>query len=59
MFASQIIKVDAVPASKTRREGTKVFHDSRIKFALPHRVKRVPKAYRSTFVASRPSTIGK
>lgn len=55
----QIIKVDAVPASKARREGTKVFLDNKIKFPLPHRVTRVDKAFKKTFVAARPSTHAK
>jgi large subunit ribosomal protein L18Ae len=54
----QIMKVDAVPAGKTRRVGVKQYHKKNIKFALPHRVARVPREFRSTFVATRPSTSG-
>lgn len=55
----QIMKVDAVPAKKTRRPGVKQFHNSKLRFALPHRVPRTPRAYRETFVAQRPSTSNK
>merc|ERR1712090_82216 len=37
----QIIKVEVVPASKTRRPAVKQFHDSSIKFPLPHRVSKI------------------
>jgi large subunit ribosomal protein L18Ae len=53
------MKVDRVPAAKTRRAGVKQFHNSKIRFALPHRVQRVPRDFRQTFVAARPSTVGK
>ncbi len=53
------MKVDRVPAGKTRRAGVKQFHNSKIRFALPHRVARVPREFRKTFVAARPSTSGK
>merc|ERR1711916_32181 len=36
----QIMNVTTVPANKTRRAGTKAFHNSKIKFALPHLVQR-------------------
>ena len=55
----QIMKVDQVPAGKTRRAGVKQFHNSKIRFALPHRVARVPREFRKTFVAARPTTVGK
>jgi large subunit ribosomal protein L18Ae len=53
------LQVDRVPAGKTRRAGVKQFHNSKIRFALPHRVARVPRDLRQTFVAARPSTSGK
>jgi large subunit ribosomal protein L18Ae len=53
----QIMRVDAIPASKCRREGVKAFHNSKIRFALARRVQRLPKHKRSTFVASRPTTV--
>merc|ERR1711916_127476 len=54
----QIMNVTTVPANKTRRAGTKAFHNSKIKFALPHLVQRIPREHRSTFVAQRPTTCG-
>jgi len=50
----QIISVDIVQAKDTRREGIKQFHNSHIKFPLPHRVMK--SAIKSKFVASRPNT---
>ena len=54
----QIMKVERVAAAKTRRAGVKQFHNSKIRFALPHRVLRIPRDQRRTFVAARPSTSG-
>ena len=51
-----IISVDAVPASKTRRVQIKPFIDSKIKFALPHRVVKSQYKGCGTFVAKRPNT---
>lgn len=36
----QIIRVEAIPASKCRRPHVKQFHDSKIKFPLPVRFDR-------------------
>ena len=47
-----ILRVDVIPAAKTRRANIKQFHDSKIKFPLPHR----DLGTKSTFSASRPST---
>ena len=53
----QIIEVNTLRASQTRRANIKQFHDSKIKFPLPHRVPRVAlKKYRQHFVARRPNT---
>jgi len=53
----QIISVDAVPASKTRRLYTKQFHNSKIRFPLPHRVvKALDKRFKPTFSQKRPVT---
>eukprot|EP00729_Bicosta_minor_P007572 gene7572-26388_t len=49
-----IISVDIIPASKTRRINIKQFHDSKIKFPLPHRV--IKTQVKSKFVATRPNT---
>jgi len=50
-----IISVDEVQAKDTRRENIKQFHNSKIKFPLPHRV--VKSQLKSKFVASRPNTV--
>jgi len=53
----QIMSVDTVKAADTRRAHTKQFHDSKIRFPLPHRVLKAPsKKYRPTFRAQRPQT---
>ena len=49
-----IISVDIIPASKTRRINIKQFHDSKIKFPLPHRV--IKTQVKGKFVATRPNT---
>ncbi len=46
-----------VPPVAVKRPHIKQFHDSKVKFPLPHRILRAPtKAVRSTYNASRPST---
>ena len=50
----QIIKVEVVPASKTRRPAVKQFHDSSIKFPLPHRVSK--RLHAPRFTTKRPQT---
>jgi len=53
----QVIEVNQLKASQTRRANTKQFHDSKIKFPLPHRLQRPQlKKYRATFAARRPHT---
>lgn len=53
----QIISVDEVKASDVRRANTKQFHNSSIKFPLPHRVLRAPsRRFRTTFKKKRPNT---
>merc|ERR1712233_96542 len=49
----QIIKVEPVAASKTRRPLVKQMHDSKIKFPLPSRIQ---KSKGSLFKANRPNT---
>merc|ERR1712007_358426 len=51
--AIQIIRVEPVEASKTRRPLVKQMHDSKIKFPLPSRVQ---KSKGSLFKANRPNT---
>ena len=50
----QILKVEPVAASKCRRPHVTQFHNSKIKFPLPHRVMK--SQFKSTFVAKRPNT---
>jgi len=52
----QIIKTATVPAAACKRDNTKQFHDSKIKFPLTHRLAR-PSApeYRTLYKAKRPS----
>lgn len=50
----QIMKVEIIPASKCRRPHVTQFHNSKIKFPLPHRVMK--SQFKSKFVANRPNT---
>jgi len=53
----QIMEVKSVAAKDTIRASTQQFHNSKIKFPLPHRILRAPdRRYRTLFKASRPST---
>jgi len=54
--AIQILETKELTASECKRPGIKQFHDSSIKFPLPHRIAKVPKAYKKTFTATRPTT---
>ena len=60
-FASiQIIKTATVAAKDTKRFGVQQFHNSKIKFPLPHRILRAPsKQFKSTFSCLRPGTFFK
>ncbi|XP_033645124.1 60S ribosomal protein L18a-like [Asterias rubens] len=49
----QIMKVETVSAKKCRRPNIKQFHNSKIKFPLPHRTQRT---YRPIFTTRRPNT---
>ena len=49
-----ILKVQVVKASETKRAGIKMFHDSKIKFPLPHRITKRKNA--SVFTTVRPKT---
>ncbi|XP_033102472.1 60S ribosomal protein L18a-like [Anneissia japonica] len=49
----QIMRVQQIPASKCRRAHVKQFHNSKIKFPLPHRTMRT---YRPVFTTKRPNT---
>ncbi|XP_034507457.1 large ribosomal subunit protein eL20 isoform X1 [Ambystoma mexicanum] len=50
----QIMKVEEIAASKCRRPAVKQFHNSKIKFPLPHRVLR--RQHRPRFTTKRPNT---
>nr|CCQ18661.1 60S ribosomal protein L18A [Sycon ciliatum] len=50
----QIMRVEVVNSSKCRRNHVKQFHDSQLRFPLPHRV--VKSQYKSKIVAKRPNT---
>ncbi|XP_044532154.1 60S ribosomal protein L18a-like [Gracilinanus agilis] len=50
----QIMKVEEIPASKCRQPAVKQFHNSKIKFPLPHRVLR--HQHKAHFTAKRPNT---
>merc|ERR1712115_155909 len=51
----QIIKVEEVAANKCRRTSVKQFHDSKIKFPLPRKVKSMAR-HHPRFTTVRPST---
>uniref|UniRef100_A0A2K5XUD0 Large ribosomal subunit protein eL20 n=1 Tax=Mandrillus leucophaeus TaxID=9568 RepID=A0A2K5XUD0_MANLE len=50
----QVMKVREIAASKCRWSAIKQFHDSKIKFPLPHRVLR--RQHKSRFITKRPNT---
>ncbi|ELU12327.1 hypothetical protein CAPTEDRAFT_150312 [Capitella teleta] len=50
----QIMRVAPIAAGKCRRAGVKQFHDSEIKFPLPHRVNR--RLHHPRFTTTRPHT---
>uniref|UniRef100_A0A452I5V3 Large ribosomal subunit protein eL20 n=1 Tax=Gopherus agassizii TaxID=38772 RepID=A0A452I5V3_9SAUR len=50
----QIMKVEEVGASKCRRPAVKQFHDSKIKFPLPHKV--LCHQHKLRFTTKRPNT---
>uniref|UniRef100_A0A8C4DNK9 Large ribosomal subunit protein eL20 n=1 Tax=Dicentrarchus labrax TaxID=13489 RepID=A0A8C4DNK9_DICLA len=50
----QIMKVQVIAANKCRRPAIKQFHDSKIKFPLPHRVLR--RQHKPRFTTKRPNT---
>ena len=55
----QIIKTAAIAAKDCNRPSTMAFHDSKIKFPLPHRILRTNKKNKSTFSCLRPNTFYK
>eukprot|EP01134_Creolimax_fragrantissima_P005942 CFRG5942T1 len=53
----QIVKIAAISGAKCRRADVKQFHDKHIRFPIPHRIHRAPKAFRSIYQAHRPTTV--
>jgi len=54
--AIQILKTAELAASECKRPCIKAFHDTKIKFPIPHRIAKTPKEFKTTFKASRPTT---
>merc|ERR1712088_603938 len=50
----QVMQVERVAAKDTRRANIKQFHDSSIKFPLPHRISK--RLHRPRFTTRRPHT---
>ena len=50
----QILKVERIEAGKCKRPNVTQFHNSKLRFPLPHRVMK--SQFESTFVAKRPHT---
>lgn len=49
-------QIAEVKAADCRRANIKQFHDAEIKFPMPHKLTRPPKAHKSLFLAKRPHT---
>ena len=54
--AIQILKTAELKPSECKRPSIKEYHSSKIRFPLPHRVAKTPKAFKTTFKASAPTT---
>lgn len=53
----QIIKTATIPVSLCKRENTKQFHDSKIKFPLTyHKIRPPSRKLKTTYKATRPNT---
>merc|ERR1712146_298725 len=52
----QILKTAELKPAECKRPNIKQFHDTKVKFPLPHRVIKTPKMYRTTFKASTAKT---
>ena len=46
--AIQILETKELTASECKRTTVKQFHDASIKFPIPHRVNKTPKAFKKT-----------
>jgi len=54
--AIQILKTSELKPDECKRPIVKQYHSGKIRFPLPHRVAKTPKAYKTTYKASRPTT---
>lgn len=54
--AIQVLKTAVLTAQECKRPSIKQFHSQSVKFPLPHRIAKTPKAFKTTFKASRPTT---
>ena len=54
--AIQILKTAQLKPEDCKRPTVKQFHTKDIKFPLPHRIAKTPKAFKTTFKAARPTT---
>jgi len=54
--AIQILQTKELKPEECKRTSIKQFHNGKIKFPLPHRVEKVPKEYKTTFTAQKPTT---
>merc|ERR1712070_1150982 len=52
--AIQILKTAELKAADCKRPDIKQYHSKSIKFPVPHRIAKTPKAFKTTFKASRP-----
>ena len=51
----QILKTAELKPADCKRPNIKQFHDGKIKFPLPHRTIKTPKAYKTTCAPPRPT----
>lgn len=54
--AIQIIKTAELKPDECKRVAVKQYHTTKIRFPLPHKIAKIPKEFKTTFKASRPTT---
>merc|ERR1712087_703140 len=54
--AIHILETKELKPSECKRTCIKQFHNTGIKFQLPHRIAKVPKEYKTTFACQKPTT---
>merc|ERR1711865_513651 len=54
--AIQILKTSELKPSECKRPGITQYHSNSVRFPLPHRIAKAPKAFKTTYKASRPTT---